>query len=567
MTSTVFVSGTTIASTWLNDVNTSTYTTVPSNTAALATINGATGAANVGYTPAGTGAVATTVQTKLRQVVSIMDFMTAAQITDVLAGTRTLDLQSVLQTAVNTCIANGTALCIPSTVKSMRVDSPVTISYATLGTKTLSIFGDAVNGYYQGGMGSEIYYAGTTGYLFQIEGRPADVGGSNEGSPMPVTFQGINFAGTTNAFGAISFFRSSFGRVLNNNFYGFAKTSTGVIVLNAGSVTVGSPTSFAGEITIEGNYFASSGRCVLMTGASGAGVINMVRITNNVMLDQDYGIACDFGAGVPYSESIWITGNHFEGTLTNDIYSQGVATNWVIERNYIEQNNPALNTPRVNIAGSNNLGIVIEDNLFSKDLSTAAAGSTVISIVNTNNVLIRNNSSNYGGLTTVYSSLLTGCSNATVEPFASLSLPAYSCSFGGYVFLSGPVSSGWYTLPVNLGISSGDGYPGGTVCTVVAESSKTNAMVTVNMKATITTKSTSGTSTLIGVLPYYNYGKDVYFPVYTTNVTGTAPFYGVVGAGTTVCTIYNAAGVALNYQTAVSVGSIFVANFSYLTQD
>ncbi|CAB4132813.1 Pectate lyase superfamily protein [uncultured Caudovirales phage] len=81
MTSTVFSSGTVITAPWLNDVNTSTYTTVPSNTAniavntaAIAVLNSATGAANVGYTPAGTGAVATNVQAKLRQTVSVLDF-------------------------------------------------------------------------------------------------------------------------------------------------------------------------------------------------------------------------------------------------------------------------------------------------------------------------------------------------------------------------------------------------------------------------------------------------------------------------------------------------------------
>jgi len=67
MTTTVFTSGTVIESPWLNDVNTTVYTTVPS-------ITGTTGAANVGYTPAGTSAVATTVQAKLRQYVSVKDF-------------------------------------------------------------------------------------------------------------------------------------------------------------------------------------------------------------------------------------------------------------------------------------------------------------------------------------------------------------------------------------------------------------------------------------------------------------------------------------------------------------
>ena len=59
MTSTVFSSGTVITAPWLNDVNTKTYADT-SNT--------------VAYQPAGTGAVATTVQTKLRESVSVLDF-------------------------------------------------------------------------------------------------------------------------------------------------------------------------------------------------------------------------------------------------------------------------------------------------------------------------------------------------------------------------------------------------------------------------------------------------------------------------------------------------------------
>jgi hypothetical protein len=62
MTSTVFVSGTTIASDWLNDVNEVVYGT------------GGFPSSNVSYLPAGAGGSITTVQAKLRQVVSILDF-------------------------------------------------------------------------------------------------------------------------------------------------------------------------------------------------------------------------------------------------------------------------------------------------------------------------------------------------------------------------------------------------------------------------------------------------------------------------------------------------------------
>ena len=59
MTTTTFQTGTVITAPWLNDVNTKTYNDT-SNT--------------VAYQPAGTGAVATTVQTKLRQTVNLTDF-------------------------------------------------------------------------------------------------------------------------------------------------------------------------------------------------------------------------------------------------------------------------------------------------------------------------------------------------------------------------------------------------------------------------------------------------------------------------------------------------------------
>jgi hypothetical protein len=69
MTSKTFTQGTVIDSAWLNDVNTKTYSDpVPVALAAFS------GSSLVGYTPAGTGAVATTVQAKLRESVSVLDF-------------------------------------------------------------------------------------------------------------------------------------------------------------------------------------------------------------------------------------------------------------------------------------------------------------------------------------------------------------------------------------------------------------------------------------------------------------------------------------------------------------
>jgi hypothetical protein len=79
MASTNFIDQSTpIVATWLNDVNTATYTTVPANTSAIATVSSnlaaSTGSSLVGQIATGTGATARTVQSKLRDTISVKDF-------------------------------------------------------------------------------------------------------------------------------------------------------------------------------------------------------------------------------------------------------------------------------------------------------------------------------------------------------------------------------------------------------------------------------------------------------------------------------------------------------------
>jgi hypothetical protein len=73
-------------------------------------------ASGIVYNPAGTEAVATTVQTKLRQTVSVFDFMTAAEIADVQARTLTLDVTDALQNCADYCLylSPGNIIYLPS---------------------------------------------------------------------------------------------------------------------------------------------------------------------------------------------------------------------------------------------------------------------------------------------------------------------------------------------------------------------------------------------------------------------------------------------------------------------
>lgn len=84
--------------------------TVPGDNSTLvsaADLSASTGAGGVGYLPAGTGAVATTVQDVLRDFVSIYRYMTAAKIADAQSGAPTLDHTQSLLDAIDAANAIG----------------------------------------------------------------------------------------------------------------------------------------------------------------------------------------------------------------------------------------------------------------------------------------------------------------------------------------------------------------------------------------------------------------------------------------------------------------------------
>jgi hypothetical protein len=134
MTSTVFVSGTTIASDWLNDVNAVVYT--PSGTPlpnALANGTSNTqGSSLVGYLPAsGPPSPTITVQAKLRDVVSVKDF--GAE------GDGHTDDTAAIQAAIAYCESSvqygGRALYIPG-------GRYITTGSLTISKEFLTIYGD-----------------------------------------------------------------------------------------------------------------------------------------------------------------------------------------------------------------------------------------------------------------------------------------------------------------------------------------------------------------------------------------------------------------------------------------
>jgi hypothetical protein len=108
MTSTVFTTGTVITAPWLNDVNTKTYADTSDT---------------VAYTPAGTGAVATTAQAKMREWVSVLDF--GADPTNTADST----------TAFKAAIATGKVVVVPN--GTYKINSPVALEASPAAALTL----------------------------------------------------------------------------------------------------------------------------------------------------------------------------------------------------------------------------------------------------------------------------------------------------------------------------------------------------------------------------------------------------------------------------------------------
>ena len=156
---------------------------------ALADLSQSSGSSLVGYLPAGTGAVATTVQTKLRESVSVADFGAA--------GDGTTDDTAAIQAAINAKASSGGVILFPA--GTYKITASLTW-YSTVSANKpgISFVGD--------GRDSTIlksYIA--NGPVFDIRGTKSFASGGtgsyffNGGGIYGIQFDGVNATGTSDA--------------------------------------------------------------------------------------------------------------------------------------------------------------------------------------------------------------------------------------------------------------------------------------------------------------------------------------------------------------------------------
>ena len=123
----------------------------------LDAVTGPSGAASIGYTPSGTGAVATTVQDALQNAPSVWDFMTPEMRADALLNAPLLDHAPAFQAAVNDAIARGIRRIFVPFGRRQRYRLGSTV---TIGSSGFAIYGDV----------APIYSPESGGYIFAPAG-------------------------------------------------------------------------------------------------------------------------------------------------------------------------------------------------------------------------------------------------------------------------------------------------------------------------------------------------------------------------------------------------------------
>lgn len=391
------------------------------------TLSASTGAGLVGLIQSGTGSVARTVQDKERDVVSVFDFMTSAQIADVRAGTLTLDVAAPIQAVTDALIAlpKGGAAWVP--VGQCGTKSAISVPAAS--GKHLHFIG--------AGMGSSwIVATGAMNAVFDY----ADVNQAEHHEFRDLTISGGGFASYGIRSAKLSDSLFSRIRVMGTTTaamdisYGWDNVYFGIqITANTGNGLVLGAGGANNAANIQGSAFfgndgigikAQSGKSIIIRG-------------NTIETNKKAGIYAVFGC-----QSLVISDNYFEGnavdglafatpaeTVHADIIINGSASSTVYDYAY-----PCL-------------GVVIDGNSTQ---ANGAANTPFIKAISIEQGQVTNNISVPGSTHYATKSLLDVSANSAYASVKNITLHGNS-------FASKVVASNWTTGKYNFFSSFTDG--------------------------------------------------------------------------------------------------------------
>ena len=346
------------------------------------------GSSLVGFLQAGTGAVARTVQAKLRENVSVKDFGAV--------GDGVTDDTSAVQLALNYAEVGGKVLRFPAGV--YVISSALTVTNDSDGGITLE--GESTSDYLFNG-GSVLKYTGGAGTMLTFDGIA---------SPIYCKLKNMTFQGNANGDVGVKLNRGWFFNVEGCVFYNWSKAGASALSLTY------STGIFVGVTTIRDCGFYNNTTSIFWEKND----VNVIRVLDCRFNAGTFGILQGASGVACSSRNVNIIGCMFDTVDAYAIYSWGGAQNWNIIGNYFEQNNAAVNTSRIliNAQGTSpeNCAITIIGNTFSKQL--ASASTNLVYLNQVNGVVVENNWSALGDSLDRYSVEMLNCKNRRVMQFS-----------------------------------------------------------------------------------------------------------------------------------------------------
>lgn len=312
-------------------------------------------ASGIIYDPAGTGAVATTVQTKLRESISVLDFGADP--------TGAIDSQTFIDNALIYCKANG---------KSLYAPAGTYLHSAVLDVDSVTLFGDGVTSILKAtsatdtairliGTGPEVQSIFVTGTATSVN--------ANVNSCGVAVYQATNFVVSNvtvdkSPYFGIGVFASSNGKIVNNNVYSALKD--GIHLTN--DTTTGSS-----YIDVIGNYVGANG---------------------------DDGIAVVTYSTASICTGINIIGNIIKNSTSRAINLAGAALVTIANNNIISPTYAGINIIQDSVSGT--LGserIIVDSNVIDTagsaspnlygaiNLASAVSGQPVARVIISNNIV------------------------------------------------------------------------------------------------------------------------------------------------------------------------------------